>query len=145
MSGTARVASRAVGALAASLLALAGLAVAVDGAPISSSGPPTSLPEFRGHATTLRPTVATIAPQNPFMAPNPNSNIHNDTWMTDAYRRRGPLGISPLATSEAKPPALCGSLAFDRRGRIATVCPSLIAPPQARIIDPHSLATIATY
>jgi hypothetical protein len=79
------------------------------------------------------------------MAKNPNNNIHNDTWMTDAYSRRGPLGRSLVASSEGKPPALCGSLAFDRRGRIVTVCPSAIFPPQARIIDPQSLATIATY
>ena len=47
------------------------------------------------------------------MATNPNSNIHNDTWMTDAYQRRGPLGNALVTQSEAKPPSLCGSLAFD--------------------------------
>ena len=79
------------------------------------------------------------------MARNPNSNIHNDTWMTDAYQRKGPLGKSLVATSEAKPPALCGSIAFDSQGRLVSVCPSVIAPPQARIIDPNTLATISTY
>jgi hypothetical protein len=80
------------------------------------------------------------------MAPNPNNNIHNDTWMTDAYPARGgPRGSSLVASSTAASPAVCGSLAFDSRGRIVSVCPSSIAPPQARIIDPTTLATIATY
>ena len=34
------------------------------------------------------------------MAPNPRSNIHNDTWMTDAYRGAGPLGHSPRGVLE---------------------------------------------
>ena len=145
MSRLSGAASRTVGILVASLAVLGALAVVAGAAPIPSAGPPTSLPAYRGHPATPQPTAATIAPQNLFMSPNPNSNIHNDTWMTDAYQRPGPLGKSPLATSEGKPPALCGSLAFDSRGRIVSVCPSLVAPPQARIIDPNTLATIATY
>ncbi len=116
---------------------------------VSTPVPPPSLPAFQGSASTalpLPPSKTTFAPQNPFMAPNPNSNIHNDTWMTDAYPGRGgPLGRSLIATSEAKPLAVCGSLAFDSRGRIVSVCPSAGIGPQARIIDPETLATIATY
>jgi hypothetical protein len=88
---------------------------------------------------------ATVAPQNPFLARDPRSNIHNDTWMTDAYRRRGPLGRSPNAFSAAMPPALCGSLTFHSRGFIVAVCPSLGAGPQARVIDPDTLDVLATY
>jgi hypothetical protein len=33
--------------------------------------------------------------------------------MTDAYDRAGPLGSNLRATSEQKPPAVCGSIAFD--------------------------------
>ena len=79
------------------------------------------------------------------MGENPASNVHNDTWMTDAYLGAGPLGRSPSAVSELKSPSLCGSITFDTRGRIVSVCPSTIAPPQARIIDPSSLATIASF
>ena len=53
---------------------------------------PTTLPHFQGAPATARPMRATVAPQNPFLAHDPRSNIHNDTWMTDAYRQRGPLG-----------------------------------------------------
>src|SRR5690242_15241796 len=100
------------------LLAAAGAAAA----PIADPSP-TTLPPSVGAAATAKPLPATRAPQNPFMARNPNSNIHNDTWMTDAYARRGPLGANPLATSSAMPPALCGSIAFDKQGRIVSVCP----------------------
>ena len=141
--------------LAGILIALAGAAVLVwllfqatsaSAAPILSSGPPPSLPAFKGSAVPARPTgQVTNAPQNPFLAQNPNNNIHNDPWMTDAYQRLGPLGSSLVATSSASTPSLCGSLTFDSRHRIVSVCPSIVAPPQARIIDPHTLATIATY
>jgi hypothetical protein len=105
-----------------------------------------SLPAFEGTAATAKKIKRpTRPPQNPFMAPDPNSNIHNDAWMTDAYRRPGPLGSSLVARSNGLPPALCGSLAFDSRGRIVGVCPSLFSPPQARIIDPQSLEIIASY
>ena len=131
-----------LGASAVTTLAFATSAAAI---PIVDTGMP-SLPPYQGApATKHKIKHPTIAPQNPFMAANSNSNIHNDTWMTDAYQRNGPLGNSPVATSEAKPPALCGSLAFDSEGRLVSVCPSLLAPPQARIIDPNTLATIATY
>jgi outer membrane protein assembly factor BamB len=91
------------------------------------------------------PMPATHAPQNPFMARNPDSNIHNDTWMTDAYQRSGPLGRNLQTKTGAHAPSLCGSLAFDKAGRILSVCPSMFAPPQARVFDPKTLKVIATY
>src|SRR4051794_9505553 len=111
---------------------------------LSQPVPPPTLPAFQGSASPglqLPAAQTTFAPQNPFMAPNPNSNIHNDAWMTDAYPARpGPLGRSLEASSSAASPAICGSLAFDTRGRIVSVCPSALAPPQARLIDPNTLA-----
>jgi hypothetical protein len=141
--------------LAGILVALVGAAVLVwllfqattaSAAPILSVGPLPSLPPSMGSAATARHTrQVTNPPQNPFLAQNPNNNIHNDTWMTDTYHRFGPLGESLVPTSFANPPSLCGSLTFDSRGRIVSVCPSIIAPPQAKIINPRTLATIATY
>jgi hypothetical protein len=140
----------AVAACASALsLGVPGAASAIPVPIVSVPIPPPSLPAFDGAASTAPPLPAsktTFAPQNPFMAPNPNSNIHNDTWMTDSYATRGgPLGRSLVATSEAKPPAVCGSLAFDSRGRIVGVCPSAGVGPQIRLIDPTTLATLATY
>ena len=88
--------------------------------------------------------AAAGVPQNPFLAPNPFSNIHNDTWMTNAYSIPGPTA-GARATFGPYPPSVCGSLTFDRWGRIVTVCPSELAAPQARIIDPTTLAVRATY
>jgi hypothetical protein len=113
-------------------------------APIADLSP-TTLPPSVGAAATARPLPATRAPQNPFMARSPNSNIHNDTWMTDAYARSGPLGAGLQATSSAMPPALCGSIAFDQQGRIVSVCPSIVSPVTARVIDPQTLEILATY
>ena len=104
-----------------------------------------AFPKFQGAPATPDQLTHTKAPRNPYMAPNPRSNIHNDTWMTDSYSWAGPLGNSPTAFSEAMPPALCGSLTFHSRGYIVSVCPSLVAPPQVRVIDPQTLELLATY
>ena len=135
-------ASVVAAATAALTLAFAASAQAL---PIVDVGTP-SLPNFSGAAATAKKVKdPTIAPQNPFMAANPNSNIHNDTWMTDAYQRSGPLGNNLQATSGALPPSLCGSLAFDKLGRLLSVCPSSVSPPVARIIDPVTLEVISTF
>src|SRR5436190_4304189 len=97
-------------------------------------------------AAAAAPAIpAPNAPQNPFMAPNPDNNIHDDTWMTDAYRRGGPTGSSPATSLGALPPSLCGSITFDGEGRIVTVCPSVVAPPELRLIDPQTLEVLASY
>ena len=106
---------------------------------------PTTLPMFEGAAATPRPLPETTVPQNPHMAPNGRSNIHNDTWMTGAYTWAGPLGVNPVADSGSMGPALCGSLTFDSHGRIVSVCPSIVAAPQARVIDPETLEVLATF
>jgi hypothetical protein len=85
------------------------------------------------------------APHNPHLAADPGNNIHNDTWMTDAYRRAGPAGAHLTTRLGAMPASLCGSLTFDRKGRIVSVCPSTIAPPVLRLIDPDTLAVLAAY
>ena len=130
-----------VAAVAIALTAGSASAVSIPSVP-----PPPSLPAFSGHAFKGKLVQNTTKPpQNPFLARNPNSNIHNDTWMTDAYDRAGPLGSNLQSMSEQKPPAVCGSIAFDTHGQLVSVCPSAIAAPQARIIDPDTLATVATY
>src|SRR5689334_924847 len=111
--------------LAGGLAAALALAAPAAAAPIPDPTP-TSLPLATGSAAVAHSLQATIAPQNPFMARNPDSNIHGDTWMTDAYRRSGPLGSNLRSTSSAMLPALCGSIAFDHAGRIVSVCPSIV-------------------
>ena len=120
-------------------------ATSASALPITSAGA-TTLPDFSGAAATANPIPNPTKPeQNPFMAADPNSNIHNDSWMTDSYNRSGPLGNNLQTSSYAYQSSLCGSIAFDSRGRIVTVCPSIPFAPQARIIDPDTLAPISTF
>ncbi|MCB0876312.1 MAG: hypothetical protein R2718_05050 [Solirubrobacterales bacterium] len=129
---------------AAAMLATGVLAASASAAEIPDTGTP-SIPEYQGAPAVKNPLRNPTKPgRNPHMAPNPDSNIHNDTWMTDAYNRRGPLGRDPQQDSYSYPSSLCGSLAFDSEGRIVTVCPSIPLAPQARIIDPETLAPIDT-
>ncbi len=98
-----------------------------------------------GASALAAPVPPVHAPQNPHLAPNPRSNIHNDTWMTDAYDFAGPTGRDSQTRTGSYPPSLCGSLAFDSAGRIVSVCPSSVAAPQARILDPATLETLGRY
>jgi hypothetical protein len=79
-------------------------------------------------------------PQNPFMAPNGRSNIHNDAYMTDTYRVSGPLGDGPEISSLFA--RECASVTFDSQGRIVTICVGLDRPVLA-LLDPHTLQTLA--
>jgi len=131
-------------AICALALVCLGLAPAAMADPIIDPLAPV-FPKYQGAPATPHELRPTRAPQNRFMARNPRNNIHNDTWMTDAYSWAGPLGHNPVAASNAMPPALCGSLTFHTRGFIVSVCPSLLAAPQARVIDPQTLEILATY
>jgi hypothetical protein len=126
------------------IVAALALSAAAPAAPIADTGSP-SLPAYTGAAATPHKIKDPAdPPQNPFMAKNPNSNIHNDTWMTDAYARSGPLGNNLVTSSGSNTPSLCGSITFDKQGRIVSVCPSASVPPQARIIDPNTLEVISS-
>jgi hypothetical protein len=108
-------------ATAATTLLLLVLAPSAAAEPIIDPLAPL-FPKFQGAPASPDQLTHTRAPRNRFMAPNPRSNIHNDTWMTDSYRWAGPLGNNPTAFSEAMSPALCGSLTFHSRGYIVSVC-----------------------
>ena len=126
------------------LFATGAFAASASAVPIADTGVP-SIPEHTGSAAAMNPVKNPTKPeQNPFMTANPNSNIHNDTWMTDAYNRKGPLGENLQTDSYTYPSSLCGSITFDSEGRFITSCPSIPFPPQLRIIDPDTLAPIDT-
>jgi hypothetical protein len=107
--------------------------------PALAALPPTYLgrPATPHAITGIPPT-----PRNRFMAPNGRSEIHDDAWQTDAYTWAGPLGRSPVVTSTMITRD-CGSITFDARGRLVSVCIGL-AGPQLYMFDPSSLATLAT-
>ncbi|MFN8037445.1 MAG: hypothetical protein U0V73_16110 [Acidimicrobiia bacterium] len=81
-------------------------------------------------------------PAHPFMAPVGRSNIHNDAWMTDAYLTPGPLGRSPR-TDSVSLGALCGTITFDRAGRLETTCTGT-ATPRLLLLGPKTLGVLAS-
>jgi hypothetical protein len=111
--------------------------------PISGDPLAGGVDEFSGHAATPRPVNAPRVPRHPFMAPNGRSNLHNDAYMTDVYRRHeGPLGRT-TTTGSALFARECASVTFDSRGRIETICVGLDRPVLA-LLDPESLGVLAT-
>lgn len=140
------------GALGASaillgLLGFAGTAQAqtpgVDVVPILGTPIGGTAPDYLGDPATANPFRARRIPRHPFMAPNGRSNLHNDAFQSDAYRVSGPLGVEPEVSSTLFARE-CASVAFDRRGRIVTICVGLDRPVLA-ILDPVTLKTIAAY
>ena len=103
-------------------------------------------PGFIGAPATPHPITGVPAtPQSPFMARNGRSEIHDDAWQTDAYAWGGPLGRSPTARSAMlTPPRECGSIAFDTRGRVVSICIG-VSGPQLFMFDPATLATLAAF
>lgn len=83
-------------------------------------------------------------PQNPFMALNGRSNMHNDAYMTDAYEVAGPIGIDTEVVSTYRGFAECATVTFDSKGRIWTVCANL-SLPQLLLLDADTLSELAAY
>ncbi len=112
--------------------------------PLEIPGSPLALgiEAFEGAPVSADPHRPLRVPQHPFMAPDPGSNIHNDAYQSDTYDRSGPLGdgISARSALFARE---CASVAFDRRGRIVTVCVGLDRPVLT-VLDPDTLRPIST-
>jgi len=138
------------------VIALLGAAIALvlvsyPGAILPASTPATPIPDsgsagpaFVGMSGRGRRVQARRVPRHPFMARNGRSNIHDDAYMSDTYRVRGPIGRNMQRTSAFFPPgAVCGSVAFDRLGRIVSVCVSSTRPT-LRLFDPLTLAQLAS-
>jgi hypothetical protein len=126
--------------LAVAALLLAAAAPANAARPIPEGS--TSAPAFTGSPWTPDPVFAPLPPRHPFMAPNGSSNLHEDGYQSDASQRTGPLGraMSRVTTFYAHE---CGSITFDSKGRIVTVCVGLDRPI-LKLLDPKTLDELAT-
>ncbi len=142
-------------AVAVALLAMLA-APAIAGAQTAGVTPP-AIPQgpmagditpFEGSPATPDPFFLPRVPQNPFMAPNGLSNLHNDAHQTDAYRWNGPLGRGTRTQSAFYAGTVlsreCASITFDSQGRLVAICVGLDRPV-VTIIDPKTLTPLATY
>ncbi len=108
-----------------------------------TNGAPTTLPGYSGAPWKAKPIKGKKPPYNTHMAPNGRSNVHNDAWMTDAYTRPGPRGITPATLSTAIG-RVCITITFDRLGRLVASCSSL-AGPRLYMFDPKTLDELAEF
>jgi hypothetical protein len=144
LRGRSLIPASLVAALAAALVAAPAAPAQAPGAPVTPipGSADADVPTFIGGPAERDRVRQRWRPvQNPFMAPDPNSNLHNDAYMTDAYRRLGPLGRE-TSTASALFFRECGSVTFDSRGRIVTVCVGLDRPVLA-LLHPTTLEVLA--
>ncbi len=88
------------------------------------------------------PRVANVW-QNPYLSPNPNNNIHSDSYLSDSYAFAGPTTVrqpevSQVNVAVVKDPLTgkfrvialgeCASQAFDAQGNIQTICAGVPGP-----------------
>src|SRR2546422_1812006 len=100
-----------------------------------------AVPAFVGAPAKARKVRSPVVPQNPFMAPNGRSNLHDDAYMTNLYTWSGPLGNS-MQTLSTFQSADCASLTVDSAGRLVTICVGLEGPRLA-MFAPQTLELLA--
>src|SRR4051812_43053636 len=131
-----------IGAVTATLLASGGTAAAD---PIPERPTASQVPDFVGSAWSPQPlslSDAPTPPRHPFMAPNDRSNLHDDAYQTDSANWQGPLGRDRERLSFSNT-GDCGSITFDSRDRLVTVCVGL-ARPVLKLLDPNTLKELAS-
>lgn len=127
----------------ASVLALA-LAAPAAGVPIPPGPYDGSVPSFEGAAAEPRPVDGRPLPQNPHLAANGSSSMHNDAYASDAYPGGGPLGRDLQVSSATYGIEECATMAFDRRGRIVALCGGGEGS-RLMMLDPDSLDVLAAH
>ena len=116
-------------------------------------GGSTTLPDYIGAPAKAHPLANTRSPQNPYMAPNPYSHPHNDTWNSDSVDIAAPLGLDPVVGSSTlasvrmypnDPLFNCGTMAIDSHGRPLLSCMNL---SEAKVVlaDKDTLQGLAAY
>ncbi|KAB2812488.1 hypothetical protein F9L07_12035 [Pimelobacter simplex] len=114
----------------------------IPGLPIPSLPTDLLVPRFTGAAVTPQPLDAPPVPQNPFLAPNGRSSMHNDAYSTDAYAVSGPTGRGLTMRTASYGIRECATVAFDSRDRIVGLCGGLEGFT-LMVIDPVTLRAIS--
>nr|MDQ4041297.1 hypothetical protein [Actinomycetota bacterium] len=134
---------RGAAALLGALLVLVAPAAAD---PIPERTTTNEIPQFVGAPWTPQPVSlldAPTPPRHPHMAPNDRSNLHDDAYQTDTTNWQGPLGRDMVRTSFFTGGGVCGSITFDSRDRLVTICVG-IARPTLRLFAPNTLEPLAS-
>ncbi|MGI9288224.1 MAG: hypothetical protein ACR2P1_22760 [Pseudomonadales bacterium] len=132
--------------LIAILIAFTWLTRNVDG-PIPSELPAdydrTVVP-FVGQAHVPQSIAGAELPVHPFLAPQGQNSMHNDSYQSDSYTWMGPLGKNTQVDSARFHPMVgnCVAAAMDPKGRLISTC---VTPFGVTLVarDPDSLAILA--
>jgi hypothetical protein len=112
--------------------------------PIPEGPGNSSATAFIGSPAKAKPVSIPVVPTNPFMAPVGTSNIHNDTYMSDAYQWTGPLGKKTKVTSQWAG-GECASITFNAAGQLVAICLTPQTPAYLTLMDPGSLKVLTRY
>ena len=128
-------------ALAVALITLGVITATANARPIPPGRGMDEATTFVGRPAVPKPVPLQRVPQNPFMAARDGSNIHNNAYMTDSYRQRGPLGRNSTVSSVwAK--GECASVTFTRKGQIVAICLLPGRPAYLTLMDADTLDVI---
>jgi hypothetical protein len=133
------------GIAVAVLATITGLIVLVpDGwLPIPQSPGLMVVPSYVGRPAAERPVQVAAIPQNPHLARNGASSMHNDAAASDTYAWAGPTGLEPEVDTSWFGIEECATLAVDTHDRLIALCGDL-AGPTLHVIDPDSMNKLAT-
>ncbi|QIK75076.1 hypothetical protein [Nocardioides piscis] len=136
---------RRAGVGVAVLAVILGLVVLVpDGwLPIPQSPGLLVTPSYVGRPASEPPVQVSAIPQNPHLARNGASSMHNDAAASDAYPWAGPLGLEPEVDTSWFGIEECATLAFDSRDRLIALCGDLKGPTM-HVLDPETMRKLAT-
>lgn len=131
------------GALALVVAATVTVVLLPDGRlPIPPGGGLLVTSSYEGHAVEPQPIVMDV-PQQPGLADNGSSSMHNDAWATDSYQGPGPLGKDPEVTTSWYGLEECATLAFDPDGRLVALCGNRSGPVM-HLLDPETMRPLKT-
>ena len=114
----------------------------LPGLPIPALPTDLLVPRFTGAPVAPQPLDAPPVPQNPFLAPNGRSSMHNDAYSTDAYAVSGPTGHGLTMRTASYGIRECATIAFDSHDRIVGLCGGLEGFT-LMVIDPVTLRAIS--
>ena len=114
----------------------------IPGLPIPPLPTDLLVPRFTGAPVTAQPLEAPPVPQNPWLAPNGRSSMHNDAYSSDADTVAGPTGRALTMRTASYGIRECATMGFDSHDRIVGLCGGLEGFTMM-VIDPVTLRAIS--